>query len=319
MSRCCPYTLYIRAAKRTASLDGLSTKVQLRAISGLNPRKMYHAFCHKMAPRTTLFFLLMLAVLGVVQAQMGIVVGINAHQMVEVNLETGELTPFRELKGLPAGAELRNLVYIPRDTAFYSTMNFRSNPELIKIRTTGAWERVGAFTTENKTVYFCEGLTYDEPNDLLYLSASLDGNFEKDQKSEAILTVNRSNARCKMVATLRQDPPPDDFDEIAMFQGRLFGLAGLSERNTTYIYPFTPAQFDGRELFAGTKQNIPYFTMDDVVVVGQLLYFPDHKTQGWYFFDLLARHWHQIGQLHGPASIGPIKLSGLAYLPLEQV
>lgn len=279
---------------------------------------MFQIFIPKVALRATLFTLLTLFTFSVVDAQMGIVIGINGHQMVEVNLETGELTPFRELQGLPAGAELRNLVYIPRDTAFYSTMNYRSKPELIKIRTTGTWERVGAFTTENKTVYFCEGLTYDEPNDLLYLSASLDGNIEQDQKSEAILTVNRSNARCKMVATLRQDPPPDDFDEIAMFQGRLFGLAGLPERNTTYIYPFTPAQFDGRELFAGTKQNIPYFTMDDVVVIGQLLYFPDHKTQGWYFFDLLARHWHQIGQLHGPASIGPIMLTGLAYLPLEQ-
>jgi hypothetical protein len=272
----------------------------------------------KIAFRATLFVLLTIASLVGVQAQMGIVVGINGHQLVEVNLETGELSPMRELKGLPAGAELRNLVYIPRDSAFYTTMNYRSNPELIKIRTTGTWERVGVFTTDKQEVYFCEGLTYDEDNDLLYLSASLDGTIKQDQKSEAILTVDRSNARCKMVATLRQNPPPDDFDEIAMFQGRLFGLDALPERNTTYIYPFTPTQFDGRELFAGTKQNIPYFTMDDVVVIGQLLYFPDHKTQGWYFFDLLARHWHQVGQLHGPASIGPIKLTGLAYLPLEQ-
>ncbi len=279
---------------------------------------MFQNFSLKVALRATLFTLLALATLSVVEAQMGIVVGINGHQMVEVNLETGELTPLRELKGLPAGAELRNLVYIPRDTAFYTTMNYRSNPELIKIRATGTWERVGAFTAEKQTVYFCEGLTYDETNDLLYLAASLDGNIHQDQKSEAILTVDRSNARCKMVATLRQDPPPDDFDEIAMFQGRLFGLDGLPDRNTTYIYPFTPAQFDGRELFAGTKQNIPYFTMDDVVVIGQLLYFPDHTTQGWYFFDLLARRWQQIGQLHGPASIGPIKLTGLAYYPLSQ-
>lgn len=275
-------------------------------------------FSVTVALRTTLFILLMLAARAFVHAQMGIVVGINGHQMVEVNLETGELTPWRTLEGLPAGTELRNLVYIPRDTAFYATVNFRSNPALIKIRTTGTWERVGAFSVDDQEVYFCEGLTYDEAYDLLYLSASLDGDIQQDQNAEAILTVDRSNAHCKMVATLRQNPPPDDFDEIAMFQGRLFGLDGLPERNTTYIYPFSPSQFDGRELFAGTKQNIPYFTMDDVVVVGQLLYFPDHKTQGWYYFDLLARRWHQVGQLHGPASIGPIKLTGLAYLPLEQ-
>lgn len=280
---------------------------------------MSRKFSCKLAFHTLLFVLLALAVLVDVQAQMGIVVGINGHQMVEVNLESGELLPMRELEGLPAGAELRNLVYIPRDTAFYSTMNAHDHPELIKIRTTGTWERVGHFETNNQKVHFCEGLTYDEANDLLYLSASLDGDLEQDQNAEAILTVNRNNARCKMVATLRQNPPPDDFDEIAMFQGRLFGLDGLPDRNTTYIYPFSPAQFDGRELFAGTKQNIPYFTMDDVVVIGQLLYFPDHTTQGWYYFDLLARRWHQVGRLHGSASIGPIKITGLAYLPLEQV
>ncbi|MGH1433227.1 MAG: hypothetical protein ACRBG0_02090 [Lewinella sp.] len=273
---------------------------------------------YNMVFRTMVFILVILFSFQVAQAQMGIVVGINGHQLVKVNLENGELTPMRDLKGLPEGAELRNLVYIPRDTAFYSTLNFRSNPELIKIRATGAWERVGAFTAENKSIYFCEGLTYDETNDLLYLSASLDGTIQQDKVSEAILTVNRKNAKCVMVATLRQEPPPNDFDEIAMFQGRLFGLDGLPDRKTTYIYPFSPAQFDGRELFAGTKQNIPYFTMDDVVVVGQLLYFPDHKTQGWYFFDLLARRWHQVGQLHGPAAIRPIKLTGLAYLPLAQ-
>lgn len=262
--------------------------------------------------------LLLLIGLSPVFSQMGIVIGINGHQLVRVNLENGELTPWKELKGLPAQAELRNLVYIPRDSAFYTTMNFRSNPELLKIRSTGEWERVGAFTTNTKGVFFCEGLTYDEQNDRLFLSASLDGSISQDKKSEALLVVNRKNARCTLAATLRQSPPPDDFDEIAMFNGLLFGLDGVPGIKTTYIYPFSPTSFNGGELFAGTKQNIPYFTMDDVVVVGQLLYFPDRKTQGWYFFDLLARRWQKIGTLHGPNAIGTIHLTGLAYLPLAQ-
>jgi hypothetical protein len=268
--------------------------------------------------RTAFLSILLSLLVSFAQSQTGIVIGLNGHELVKVNLENGALTPYRQLEGLPPGAELRNLVYIPRDTAFYTTMNFRSQPELLKIRSTGSWERVGVFNMTGKTVFFCEGLTYDEQNDLLYLSASLDGPVTQDQKSEALLIVNRQHAHCTLAATLRQLVPPDDFDEIAMFNNQLFGLDGVPDRNTTYIYPFSPAQFDGRELFAGTKQNIPYFTMDDVVVVGQFLYFPDHKTQGWYYFDLLARNWKQAGTVHGPASLGPIKLSGLAYFPLAQ-
>jgi hypothetical protein len=251
-------------------------------------------------------------------SQAGVVIGLTGHHLVQVNIENGGLTPVKTLEGMSADAELRNLVYVDADKAFYSTLSFRDNPKLIKIRLTGEWEIVGAFQLDGVTPYFCEALTYDVQKDVLYLSASLDGEITNDKKSEAILRVDRTTARCTLAATIRQNPAPDDLDEIAIFEGRLFGLDGVPGTNTTYIYPFNTQHFDGRELFAGTKQNIPYFTMDDVVVVGHLLYFPDHRTQGWYFFDLRGRHWFEIGKIHGPASLGTIKLTGLAYVPLSQ-
>ncbi|MEL6660654.1 MAG: hypothetical protein AAFY48_09675 [Bacteroidota bacterium] len=251
-------------------------------------------------------------------AQSGLVFGLTGHHLVTVNVENGELTPLHKLEGLPADAELRNLVYIAKDQAFYTTMNFRSNPSLLRIRATGDWEIVGVLEMSGSVLYFCEALTYDPGKDQLLVSASLDGAIPQDKKSEAILIVDRQTARCQLAATIRQNPSPDDFDEIAVFEGRLFGMDGVPHMSTTYIYPFNLDHLDGRELFAGTKQNIPYFTMDDVVVIGHLLYFPDAKTQGWYFFDLRGRRWYELGKVHGPASLGKIKLTGLAYLPLSQ-
>lgn len=238
--------------------------------------------------------------------------------MVRVNVENGELIPIRKIENLPPDAVLRNLVYVPKDTAFYSTMNTRSEPVLIKLRADGSWENLGWLTQNGKRLYFCEAMTYDEANDQLILSASIDGAIPGDANSEALFRVNRTTAKCELLATIRKNPPPNDFDEIAIFNNQLFALDGVPGRNTTYIFPFNTNDLNGRELFAGTKQNIPYFTMDDVVVVGQLLYFPDNISKGWYFFDLLGRRWFEVGKIHGPASLGTIKLTGLAYLPLSQ-
>jgi len=265
-----------------------------------------------------LFMVLLGSNLSVLSAQAGMVIGITGHHLVQVNVENGALTPLHKLENLPEGEELRNLVYVAKDEAFYATLYIKTQPTLVRIRLTGSWEVVGTFQLNGKQPFFCEALTYNEQNDQLLVAVSMDGVISNDKKSEAVLRVDRNTAACTLAATIRQNPAPDDFDEIAIFGDLLFGFDGVPDRNTTYIYPFNVRHLDGRELFAGTKQNIPYFTMDDVVVVGHLLYFPDHRTQGWYFYDLRGRRWFELGKVHGPASLGKIKLTGLAYLPLSQ-
>ncbi len=141
-------------------------------------------------------------------AQTGIVFGLTGHHLVTVNVENGELTPLHKLEGLPANAELRNLVYIAKDQAFYTTMNFRSTPSLLRIRATGEWEIIGLLQMTGSVPYFCEALTYDPGKDQLLVAASLDGAIPKDKKSDAILVVVRHTARCQLAATFRQYPSP---------------------------------------------------------------------------------------------------------------
>lgn len=267
-----------------------------------------------------IFFVLLIAMgfRATVVGQAGIVIGITGNKLVQVNVENGGLTPLHTLENLPAGEELRNLVYVAKDEAFYSTLYTKTNPSLVRIRLTGQWEIVGEFKLNGTTPHFCEALTYNEQKDQLILAASMDGPVPRDKKSETLLIVDRNSANCSLAATIRQLPAPDDFDEIAVFGNMLFGFDGVPGRNTTYIYPFSLSHLDGRELFAGTKQNIPYFTMDDMVVVGHLLYFPHHRNQGWYIYDLRGRRFFELGKVHGPASLGRIKLTGLAYVPLSQ-
>ncbi|MEL7222717.1 MAG: hypothetical protein AAGJ93_15455 [Bacteroidota bacterium] len=251
-------------------------------------------------------------------AQSGIVVGINGQYLVRVNLETAALKPLSQIANLPDGEELRNLVYVAKDKALYSTLYTKTKPTLVRIQLDGSWEEVGLFTYGDGAVpYFCEALSYNEETDQLILAASLDGAISRDKKSESLLVVNRSDASCYQLASIRQGIAPDDFDEIAFFRNYLFCLDGTPGINNTYVFPFATDRLTGI-LFSGTKQNIPYFTMDDVMTMGQLLYFPHTQNGHLYRYDLMARKWSQVAQLQGPSLIGKIKLTGLAFVPLEQ-
>lgn len=250
----------------------------------------------------------------------GIVIGICDNHVVEVKVETGALVVMNSIANLPSDAIVSNLEYVDSNQRFYALINARNQPELIIVDLDGSWQRVATLTYQGEPLFFAEGMAYDRVEDVLYLTASLNGAIVDDKKSEALLRIDRLTGECQLAATLTPNVVPDDFDEIVMFERRLFGLDGVpGARNTTYIYPFNTSQFDGRRLFPGTKQNIPYFTMNDVVVVGHLLYFPHFFDGGWYYFDLRGRRWAKQAELSAPAFINtPIKLTGLTYFPLGQ-
>ncbi|MEM1214958.1 MAG: hypothetical protein AAGJ82_04700 [Bacteroidota bacterium] len=249
----------------------------------------------------------------------GITVGINNNRLVKVNLETGEVMPFATLRGLPSDEEVRNLVYVEQDQAFYATLYTKTHPTLLRIRGTGAWEVVGRLAMyDGQQPYFCEGLAFDQQTGQLYVAVSLDGSIASgDKTSEALLTVDRFTGICAFQAYLRNHPPPNDFDEIAVYEGQLFCFDGNPSINNTYVFPFSIHQLSG-ELFAGTKQNIPYFTMDDVLVRGQLAYFPNARDGYLYVYDLVSRKYRRVNRLRGPNHLGRIKLTGLAFLPLAR-
>ena len=163
-----------------------------------------------------------LSTIWTLQAQTGAAFGINNDYLVKINLETAELEPLFKLN-LPEDASLRNLVYIPKDTAFYSTIYFDTKPSLLRIDHNGKWTIIGRFKVGQQFPYFCKALTYNGVKDELILSVSLDGGKEmNDDKAEALAIVNRKTAACKLLATIRQLPPPDDFEELAVYRNQLF-------------------------------------------------------------------------------------------------
>lgn len=262
-------------------------------------------------------FCLFISTVLTLKAQTGTTFGINKDYLVKVNLETAELEPFFKLN-LPEGASLKNLVYIPKDTAFYSTIYSDTSPSLLRIDHSGKWKIIGQFKVDQRFPDFCKALTYNSAKDELILSVSLDGNKEmNDTKAEALTIVNRETAICKLLATIRQLPPPDDFEEIAIYKNQLFCFDGDLEKEVTYVFPFKLNQLKG-ELFCGSKQSIPLFTMGDVLVINQVIYFSDSKNQRLYYFNLIARKWFEVDSFHGPAELGGILVTGLALVPLSQ-
>lgn len=248
-------------------------------------------------------------------AQQGIVVGLSSGHIVKVNLETAELTPLVAIIEPPVGAAFSGLVYVPRDTAFYTLLQDGTQPTLVKLRITGTWERVGTIALDGQPAAFAKALTYDDRSNRLFIAAHV---HSTGTNAESLLVIDRATAQCRPLATIRQDAIPNDFDKLAVFNGQLFCMDISPERNTTYIFPFDMSALSG-ELFAGTKQNIPVFTIDDVVVMGQVMYFPDLGSQTLHAYDFMARKWRQVARLHSTATeLSSIRLTGLAFLPLEQ-
>ncbi len=249
------------------------------------------------------------------QAQAGVVFGINNDHFVKVNLETAALEPIFKLN-LPSGADFRNLVYIPKDTSFYSIIYSDTKPSLVRINHNGQWRIIDAFKVGQQLPQFSKALTYNKKKDELLVSLSLDAQVN-DSKAEALAIVNRQTAACTVLATIRQLPPPDDFEKMAVYNNQLFCFDSNPDHDITYIYPFHLDQLKG-ELFCGSKQNIPFFTMEDVLVINDVVYFTDSRYHRLYYFNLIARKWLKVGQFHGSLELGKIHLTGLALMPFSR-
>ena len=262
-----------------------------------------------------LIFIGYLGISITLQAQAGIVLGISNDDFVKVNLEAAELQPIFKLN-LPNGTDLRNLVYIPKDTFFYSIIYSDTNPSLVRISHNGQWQIIGSFKVGQQLPQFSKALTYNNKKDELIVSLSLDAQAN-DTKAETLAIVNRQTAKCTVLATIRQLPPPDDFEKIAVYNNQLFCFDSNPVRDITYIYPFHLNQLKG-ELFCGSKQNIPLFAMGDVLVINEVLYFTDSRYHRLYYFNLIARKWLEVGQFHGPLEIGQIHVTGLALMPFSR-
>lgn len=250
------------------------------------------------------------------QAQNGTLVGLVGHQLVRVNLETAELVPLRTLAA-PRGAELRNLIYVPQDTSFYTIADFRTVPQLVRINQAGQLTYVGAISVPGKQVHFCESLSYDTETGKAYASVSLDGPSSVDKVSETLIELDLSSARGQQIAALRGGQPGNDMDEIALFDGQIHIFDGVPDRKTTYFFPFEMEGLSG-QVRAGSMQNLPYLTMDDVVAISYRIYFPHAFDQTLYFYDLRTRRHGIVGKLNYSRFPAGVKLTGLALVPLPQ-
>lgn len=263
-----------------------------------------------------LFGLLLLLLNTTLPAQSGTLVGLVGHQLVRVNLETAELIPLRTLAA-PEGAELRNLIYVPQDTSFYTIADFRMAPQLVRIDQAGQLTYVGALSLSNTQVYFCESLSYDSDTGKAYASVSLDGPISTDKISETLIELDLKSASGRRVASLKGGIPGNDMDEIAFFDGQVQIFDGVPGRKTTYFFPFEMEGLRG-QVRAGSMQNLPYLTMDDVVAISYRIYFPHAFDQTLYYYDLRTRRHGVVGKMDYSRFPAGVKLTGLALVPLPQ-
>ncbi len=250
-------------------------------------------------------------------AQNGTLIGLVGHQLVRVNTETAALTPWVSINAVAGSEELRNLIYVPADTCFYTIADFRNEPKLARISLRGELSYVGALNVPGQSVYFCEALTRDPATGKVYAAASLDGSISTDRMSEALLEVDLRTANCSVVASLYGRRPGNDIDEMAIFNGQVHIFDCDPGYKTSFFFPFELEGLEG-EVRAGSMQNLPYLTMDDVVVISNRIYFPHAFDRFFYYYDLRTRRLNTVGRLDYSAFSGDVKLTGLAVVPFPQ-
>lgn len=250
------------------------------------------------------------------QAQIGTLVGLVGHQLVRVNMETAELIPLRTLAA-PQGTELRNLIYVPQDTSFYTIADSGTVPELVRIDQAGQLTYVGAIAVSGASVSFCKSLSYDPDTGKAYASVSLKEPVSTNKVAETLIELDLDFASGREVAALKGGAPGNDMDEIAFFDGQVHIFDGVSDRKTTYFFPFEMEGLSG-QVRAGSMQNLPYLTMDDVVAISYRIYFPHSIDQTLYYYDLRTRRHGVVGKMDYSRFPAGAKLTGLALVPLPQ-
>lgn len=266
--------------------------------------------CFKRSVQLLLFIVLFAPLMA---QSMGRVVALHQDYLLSINIETAELSVIKKLD-LPANTQLQSLVYVPKDFSFYSILQSAQAPQLVRINHSGQCQIVGNIELTQSTVYTCKALTYDRQQDRLLLSVSTARN---KQKANQIITVNRQTAQAQTLAHIRQDPAPDDFDQFAVYKDRIYCFDLVDHRKLSYVFPFHLAKLQG-QLFSGSKQNIPFFNIKDLLIIGEHIYFVDNNSQQLYSYNILSQKWRTIAPIKAPASLGRIQINGLSLLPLSQ-
>lgn len=239
------------------------------------------------------------------------IIGLIDKKLVEVNPYVPSLQTIVEYE-FPNGSDGTDMAYSTTTCLFYTILDATDNPKLISFDFFGNVELVGTLTLPGGTVYTCESIAYDQVNDKMYISGSLNG---VDFFSESLMTVDIENAQCEFATSLIfENGNREDMDNMVIHNEILYFNDGLSLNNPdmTDYYSFSVNNLDNttplfhyhRETYDGTS---------DVAYFNDKLYMPNLD------FDLLVQDPlnppnENLGTTHTSNDYNGARIRGFEYI-----
>lgn len=176
-----------------------------------------------MKAKPTLFLLLFLNC-HFILSQGYDLVGLIDNKILKIDQNTGQTTLLLEIKNVPDGTDLRDLVYEESKDEFYTIANPTENPYLAKISRSGEFGVLQQLQVEFATIYTVESISLY--NDEVYISASLNGGTESnDYYSESLLKINTEN-KIEFVTEINTDKSFPDIDAMQIYKDKIFIFDG---------------------------------------------------------------------------------------------
>lgn len=260
--------------------------------------------------RKIVFTLLLIIPCSLVSSQEARFIGLIDETLVEVNPYEPSLETIVRYN-FPNNGSPSDMAYSPQTCLFYTIIDAVGNPKLVSFDFLGNVELIGQFTIENGTVSSVEGIAYDEGNDLMFISGSLNG---EDFFSETLMTVDLNNAECRLVTRFIFDNGVSaDIDNMVIANGILYfndGQPGLSVADH-YTVPLINLDF-------GVYSISPYF-QTSYAGSSDVVYFQDSLFYPALNFRLLSHVpieniESNLGFTHVAADYNGARIRGLEYI-----
>ncbi|SMG06878.1 hypothetical protein SAMN05661096_00001, partial [Marivirga sericea] len=176
-----------------------------------------------MKTKSILFLLLTLCCHSVLSQNYELV-GLIDNKILKIDPKTGKTTLLLEIRNLPNGTDLRDLVYQNSKQEFYTIANPSNNPYLGKISLTGEFEASEPLEAEFATIFTVEAISLY--NDEIYFSASLNGGRnDNDFYSESLLKINKES-ELEFLTEINTEKPYPDIDVLNVTDDGIFIFDG---------------------------------------------------------------------------------------------
>lgn len=174
--------------------------------------------------------------MAVGQTQDDTLIGVVDEELIKINKNTGSITNFLPVTGIPAGSITLRLTWSEPDQCFY-TLAQAYPPVLAKIDLNGNFTMLGPLTISPGALFMCEGISFNRFDGELYVSGSLNGNPNSnpaDYYSETILRVDVPTLSTTAIGTIvTPTPTTSEADEIV-----------FDDNGMLYFYDGQPGQFN---------------------------------------------------------------------------